>query len=145
MTKIIKSWYLSFALACAFSILSGCKGTLQPGGAYNPTTTNAVGVVSSVPDKPFLAVEAAFDLAYSALDAAFTTERNNRAMFWALSPDIKHTLDTIRPRAVIARNSYIKARDLYVSVRSSVAFDELKKALAHMQDISKSAQSVIPK
>lgn len=127
---------------------SGCKSSLQSGGAYAPDpTTNAVtGVVTQIAsDKPFFIVDGAFYLAYSAVDAAFTFERDNRATLWALSPEIKHALDRIRPQAVIARNEYIAARKAYIANPTPSGLDTLNTILAKIQQLQATATAVIPK
>lgn len=136
----------SLILAASLWVAIGCRSIIETGGPYNPTTTNTTtGVVTSAPDKPFLVVESAFSLAYSALDAAFTFEKNNREMLWATSHDIKHALDSIRPKAVIARDSYIRARKLYTSIPNQANLEFLRGALSRVESLSKEAQAAIPK
>lgn len=127
---------------------SGCKSTLEQSGAYAPDpVTNAVsGAVTQVTaDKPFFIADGAFYLAYSAIDAAFTFERDNRATLWALSPDIKHALDKIRPDAVVARNSYIAARKGYLANPTPAGLSDLQFALAKIQQLQSAATAVLPK
>lgn len=121
---------------------------MEPGGAYAPDpTTNAVtGVVTQIAtDKPFFIVDGAFYLAYSIIDGAFTFERDNRATLWALSPEIKHALDKIRPDAVVARNSYIAARKGYIANPTPAGLSDLQFALAKIQQLQAAATAVIPK
>lgn len=128
--------------ALAVPILqSGCRTSqLESGGSYAPT--NSVGVV--VADKPFMAIESAFALAYGTLDTAFSFERDNRAMLWGISHSIKHTMDKIRPQAVAARDAYFQARALYVGSRTPQSFELLKTQLSKIQKFSTEAQSALP-
>lgn len=127
-------------------LVSGCASKLQEGGAYAPDpTTNAVtGIVTTIAaDKPFFVVDSAFYLAYSAVDAAFTFERDNRATLWKLSPQIKHDLDAIRPDAVLARNAYMAARKSYIANPTPAGLDTLSTVLAKVQQLQTTANAVI--
>lgn len=135
-------------VACA--CLVGCASRLESGGAYAPTKeviengqTNIV--ATAAPDKGFFVVDASFDLAYSAVDAAFNFEKNNRLLLWRLSPEIKHTLDKIRPQAFNAVQIYGTARDAYLANPTPAGLDALKTALGKMQQISAAAQAALPK
>lgn len=149
-----KTALLSLALIAAvglcFAPLVGCKSTLEPGGAYAPAVTNVVDGVTNVvataaPDKAFYAVDSAFLLAYSATDAVFAFERNNRQFLWELSPEIKHTVDKIRPEAVAVRNQYAAARAAYIANPTPAGLSQLEEALAQANRISSALQSVLPK
>lgn len=142
MKKLYTFAWLCAVLAFAALPLAqfGCASKLEPGGAYS--NTNSVGV--AVADKPFMAVESAFSLAYSALDAAFSFERDNRAMLWDISHSIKQTMDKIRPQAVAARDAYFQARALYVGTKTPQSFELLKTQLSKIQTFSTQAQSALP-
>jgi hypothetical protein len=109
------------------ALLVGCGGSarLQLGGAYAPATfqtvTNDAGNVSTntfisqQPDFVLYAADATFDFAYSSMEAAFKIERDNRLFLWKISPDIKHSLDSIRPQASLAVKAYTSARADYIA------------------------------
>lgn len=143
--RILFSTVIILAALAVPVLQTGCKGKLEPGGAYNPTTTNATGVVTSNPDKPFMAIESAFALAYGALDAAFSFERDNRAMLWGISHSIKQTMDKIRPQAVAGRNAYFQARALYVASATPQNLALLKAQLDKIQKFSTEATAALPK
>lgn len=129
---------------------TGCASKLQSGGAYAPTKTVIENgqtniVATAAPDKAFFVADAAFDLAYSAVDAAFNFERNNRLLLWRISPEIKHTLDKIRPQAFNAAQTYALARDGYMANPTPAGLDGVRNALGKMQQISAAAQAVLPK
>jgi hypothetical protein len=129
---------LILCLLLPLGMLVGCgKTTLEPGGAYAQ--------INQQPDKPFLIVDGAFDLAYTAVDATFKWEQDNRAKLWKLSPDIKHTLDKIRPDALKAKNQYLAARAVYKKNPTPAGLSDLQLILATVQKISASASAVIPK
>ena len=130
----------------------GCANTkkLEPGGAYAPAiTTVDNGVTNTVaiaaPDKGFYAVDAAFDLVYSTVDAAFTFERDNRLLLWKISPEIKHQLDVIRPQAAEALQKWALARDAYMRNPTPAGLTTLQTVLGQMRQISQAAQAVLPK
>lgn len=135
----------------AFGILGcGGAGKLAPGGAYAPlpvVSTNAdTGIVTTnqVPaDYLLFQADSTFMVAYNIADAAFLLERNNRAFFWKISPDIKHSLDLARPKALATRNAYFKARDVYVANPSALALGVLNLYGSQMQTIQASTDSAM--
>jgi hypothetical protein len=122
--------------------LAGCKGTLEQGGAYAPIGTN--GVVTIAPDYAFYVVDSGFDLAYSTVDGAFKFEADNRMLLWSISPNIKHTLDQLRPQAVTIRNEYAAARAAYMANPTPAGLTTLQAALAKAQQIAAAAMAVLP-
>lgn len=143
----------------ALSLLSvafiGCKTHLAPGGAYAPNVTNITAnadgtsttnvVATAAPDQAFFEVDSAFDLAYSVINAAFTFELDNRDYLWSISPQVKHTLDKIRPQALDARNQYLKARRIYIANPTPAGLGALQTALTQIQHASSAAEAVLPK
>lgn len=134
----------------------GCAGQnkrLELGGAYNPATTvmttNADSTVSTnlvavgQPDFKLYAADASFDFAYSTLEAAFKIERDNREFLWKLSPEIKHSLDAIRPKASKAVAAYAAARIKYMALPIDENATGLDAALADIQAVSDSATAAI--
>lgn len=136
-------------------VATGCDGRLANGGAYAPgtnqitvdstsgnTATNFV--PTQAPDYPFAQTEVAFDFAYSAVDTVFNIERDNRQLFWGISPSIKHTLDKLRPQAVAIRNDYIKARIVYQSNPIPANLSALDNALARIKALIPAVEAAIP-
>lgn len=130
--------------------LIGCASRLESGGAYAPTKTVVENgqtniIATAAPDKAFFIADAAFDLSYSAVNAAFEFERNNRLLLWRISPEIKHELDKVRPQAFNAVQVYALARDAYLANPTPAGLTALQTALGKMQQLSSAAQAVLPK
>lgn len=129
--------FLLLWLAVSLSIFStACKSTLAPGGAYAPPDQS--------PDMAFYTIDASYDLAYSSLDAAFKFERDNRIMLWKVSPDIKHTLDKIRPQAVTINGQYLSARAVYMANPVPSGMNGLQAILSKIQQLAATATSALP-
>lgn len=131
-------------------VMAGCQSArLEPGGAYAPLpTTNVVtGVVTpaNAPDMAFYATDAAYSLAYASLDGAFTFEKANRAALWSISPNIKHTLDQVRPQAWAINVQYHKARAAYLAVPVPANLTVLQQTLAKAQQLLAAVSAVMPK
>lgn len=132
--NIIKRIFGSFLLALTLLTLGvGCKSTLAPDGSYNKT----------VPDMAFYQADSAFGLAYDTINLAFEAEYNNRALLWSISPEIKHTLDKVRPVALQVRNDYVIARDAYLKNPTPAGLTGVQSILAKAQQLL-SAVSLIP-
>jgi hypothetical protein len=149
---------ISAALLLAASLAwVGCKATLAPGGAYSDITTNTTVtadsggvlttnvVLSPAPDLPLFIADSAYRLAYSTIDAVFTSERQNRTFLWSLSPTIKHTLDGIRPQAVQFNLDYLTARAAYIANPVPTNLAGVQAVLAKIQQIATAAQAALPK
>src|ERR1700743_2643116 len=108
------------AIATCLAVV-GCKSpTLEAGGAYSGSVlaTNATtGTVStnqvSASDMPFEVADAAYKLAYQAVDGVLLIEFKNRTALLAAFPALKPALDKIRPtiwdidqRWALARKTY---------------------------------------
>lgn len=141
-------------LALASLIFFGptaCKTKLAQGGAYAPGTwtTNADNSTTFAPsqaaDPVFYQVDAAFNLAYSAIDGVFNFERDNRAYLWSVSHNIKHVLDDIRPKALDASQRFLKARRIYLSNPTPAGLSNLQTILTEIQSLSTAATAVVPK
>ena len=117
-------------------MVTGCKSTLETGGAYAQT--------NAAPDRVFFETDAAFNLAYSAVDGALKFERENRALLWRVSPQIKHTLDGIRPQAFQAAKDYAVARSAYLLAPAPAGLTTLQTILARIQQFSAAAVAVLP-
>ena len=145
--KTLKFILLALVLASALAFVigqTGCSSTgnkLDPGGAYAPTN----GPVQVQPDYAFFVVDSAFDLAYSTVNAAFQFEYDNRALLWKASPNIKHALDQIRPKAVDVRNRYIAARTAYMANPVPAGLSQLQSILAEIQSLATAAAAALPK
>lgn len=124
-------------------LFSGCGGAkLETGGAYAPVGTNGVAVVA--PDIEFYAVDLAYKTAWLTADAAFNFERDNRAALWQLSPQIKRTLDSIRPKAKAADHDYLVGRAAYMANPTPAGLSTLQEILARMKQIVATVQAVLP-
>lgn len=137
------------ALTLSFGV--GCKSSskLEPGGAYAPARpvvengqTNMV--ATAAPDKGFFVADAAFDLAYATVNAAFQFERDNRAWLFQVSPDIKHSLDKIRPEAVNVAKTYGEVREAYERNPTPAGLTQLQTILGQMQRLTVAAQAALP-
>lgn len=126
--------------------ITGCTNKLQTGGAYSPITTNAAGIIieSTTPEYAFFVTDLSFSTAYSAVDAAFTFEKNNRDMLWKISPNIKHTLDKIRPQAWNVVVRYSAARKVYIANPTPPGLTVLQQILTEVQKLSASAIAALP-
>jgi hypothetical protein len=146
-TPSIKTVALSALLLLGtFGILSGCKGTLAPGGAYTASLTNTVGTnvtVTVKQDRLLFDSDASFKVLYNTMDTAFLIEKNNRAYFWGLSHNIKHNLDNIRPKCQAAVNAYGAARAAYIASPSQANADALHTTLNTIQSVLNSVNAII--
>lgn len=119
-----------------------CNSTrLEKGGAYAPIA--AEGQTQIKADIAFFRVETAFDFAYSAIDAAFKFEADNEKLLWQISPNIKHSLDKIRPEAVKARNAYAVARTAYLANPTPAGLSKLEEALQQTRQLSDTAAAIV--
>jgi len=129
------------------TLLAGCQSAqLAPGGAYAPTATNIVNGVTNVvataaPDIGLYTADAAFALAYDSYDMVVNLERKNRALFWQISPAIKHTLDATKDEAWLAASSYTTARASYMANPTAAGLSGLQTALGRMQQVANAAQA----
>jgi len=136
---------LSISLVLTVPIaLSGCKSTLEPGGAYAPVTVSN-GITNAAPDMPLFLADSAYRLAFTSLDAVFTTEKVNREFLWKVSPDIKHALDKIRPDATKANADYLLARSVYIASPTPENLTGVHNFLAKIQQLATAAQAALPK
>jgi hypothetical protein len=139
---------LTLGLLAGALFFAGCKATLEQGGAYAPTvvTTNSAGVVTTnyfQADLGFYTTEAAFLLAAQTLDTAFRFERDNQATLWKLSPEIKRTLDKIRPSATEAVFAYKAARKIYKASPTTTGLTLLQTILARVQTSAAAASAAL--
>lgn len=146
----ITGMLLLSALALSLGSI-GCKtGQLETGGAYAPGVevvadgrTNVV--ATAAPDRALFVIDSAFELAYSAVDTAFSLEKTNRQLLWSISPDIKHTLDRIRPQAADAVRTYTRAREQYLQNPTPANLSLLETTLRQLQNLASAAQMALPK
>jgi hypothetical protein len=129
------------------SLNFGCHtAKLEQGGAYNQTTTNIItGTVESHPDIAFFAVDSAFDFAYKTVDSIFLFEQKNRDALWAISHNIKHSLDQARPVAADIVRRYLMARAVYESSPTPANLKSLQGLLSEIQKLVASVQAALPK
>ena len=128
---------IAFLIAGCLLFTIGCNTTLEEGGPYAKAGQKA--------DMPFYAVDAAFDIAYSTVDAAFKWERDNRAKLWVINKEIKRTMDKIRPEAANVLLLYSKARKTYLTNATPAGLTDLQSALSKAQQLAATALAVIPK
>jgi hypothetical protein len=123
------------------------QARLEPGGFYAPGATNSAGVFvpNTQPDLVFYQVDAAYDFASYTMIAAFSFEKENRAALWKINPNIKHTLDQLRPQFVEYARQYLKARDAYKSMPVPANLTVMQQVLAKVQQLAAVANTVIPK
>jgi hypothetical protein len=145
--RTLNTALLGLGAAIASSLLlSGCGSTLALGGAYAPGTkapgsTNLV--ASAAPDIAFYDIDSSFWLTYSAVDAVFIYELQNRSTLWALSPNIKLTLDQARPQVWGAVQYYIAARSTYKASPTPAGLTALQTTLSQLQALAASAQAAL--
>jgi len=136
-----KTKTLLLAVALSVGLLTGCnKATLQSGGAYAPT--NSLGAATIAPDIAFYQIDGAFDVAYSATQAVLKFELDNRIYLFTLDPNIKHTLDGIRPQIVTAIQQYGIARAAYVANPTPAGLTTLQTILGKAQQLASAASAV---
>lgn len=118
---------------------AGCAHTptLETGGTY--AATNAA------PDLAFYVADSAFDTAYSTLEGAFKFERDNRDALWKISPDIKHTLDKIRPTAWDVVQRYSRSRAVYMAHPAPANLTPLQTVVDDAQRLAATALAALPK
>ncbi len=121
--------------------LTGCKGTLAPGGAYNSGSTNTVIVKA---DYSFFVIDSAYRLAYSTIDAAFKFERDNRLLLWGKTKEIKKALDKIRPQAVDINRQYLLARAAYIRNPTPAKLTILNALMLEIQNLSNAVMAALP-
>lgn len=126
------------ALTLLIGVGAGCRNPsakLEPGGAYTVPA----------PDYAFYTIDAAYDLAYSSINAAFKFEYDNRAYLFGVSPQIKHTLDSIRPQALDADKQYLAARAAYIANPTPAGLTGLQAILAKVQQFASAITAILPK
>ena len=142
-------------VTAAIPFSSGCKSpTLQEGGSYYPgsfvVTTDPSGVsttnfvASAAPDKAFFIADSSYLLAHAMVDSVFQFERDNRLALWRMSPDIKHNIDALRPRAVGLQLQWARARQAYMASPRPASLDRLGSILAQMQALAAAAVAAMP-
>ena len=124
-------------LACVW-LTSGCVTSkrLEAGGAYAQSATQ-----SAMPE--LFLTDSTFDVAYAALDVPFKTERANRQLFWAISPNIKHGLDKIRTQANQVNRDYARAREVYLANPVPGNLAPMQEAIAKLNSFNTAALVVI--
>lgn len=137
MKRLFSIACLAISMALLPPATTGCKSTLAPGGAYAPAGTQ--------PDMAFFAADAAYQIAWNTINAAFDFERNNREYLFRLSPEVKHTLDSLRPNAVTANSEYLKAREAYKLNPVPDNLTALQSALAKIKQLLPAVTAVLPK
>jgi hypothetical protein len=139
---------LLICLTLIIGLLTGCQlagNRLEAGGAYAPVTTNELGQVVplTAPETELFVADTAFKLAYDSLNLAFTTERDNRELFWGMSPDIKHTLDALRPKAVAIVKQYALVRTICLANPNPANLSQVQYVLAEVRRLASTASAAL--
>lgn len=128
---LLLGWLLVLAV-------TGCQTpTLAPGGSYAQA--------GQQPDLALYTADAAFASAYGTLDFAFKFERDNRAMLWRISPNIKHRLDAVRPVAQQAVLRWAAARKAYLLKPVPANLTTLQTILADTERLAATVTAALPK
>lgn len=147
MKKLFAPIVLCLATVALLLLSPGCASSnarLEPGGAYAPVTGTGTNAVAN-PDYSFFVVDSAYNLAYSTIDAAFKFEHDNRQYLWGLSPQIKKTLDSIRPQAAAADSEYLTGRAAYLANPTPAGLSGLQAILAKVQQYASAISAALPK
>lgn len=150
-SKKLLTAVFSLALAGLWGLLTtctGCKTTLEPGGAYAPVTINTnatTGVVTTntAPDVLLYRVDLSYRLAKTAFYEVSQWEAENRTNLWTLSPEIKHTLDHARTDFKKWERDFVTARDAYVASPNQAQGSLLEKVLAKLVAAKNAATAVL--
>jgi hypothetical protein len=103
-------------MLCIAGMAAGCKNTqLESGGAYAPAVTNAAGQVTPAtqPEQALYVSDAAYKLAFDTVIGVMNFERDNREDLKKISPQIKTSLDKIRPTVAEINHRWALARKAY--------------------------------
>lgn len=137
MTKRIA---VALAIATLALVGPGCalfqKDKLEAGGAYSATD-----VAAAMPE--LYVADSSFDLAVSGLTTTFNFEQDNRQLLWAITPDIKHSLDRIRIQAGAIKVEYAVARNAYLANPVPANLSTLNTILAKLVAVNSTALTVI--
>lgn len=134
----MKRLYTLFAILAIAIALQGC-GTpkLAAGGVYAPA--------GQVADLQLYQADVAYSLAFGTLDSAFRFERENRTTLWKLSPQIKKSLDAIRPDAWQANQHWAVARQAYITSPVPANLTAIQVIVAKVQQLAVTAQAALSK
>lgn len=135
---------IGLLLAMVAIAFSGCKSpTLEPGGAYNPATTNADGTLTptGTPMTTMFVADAAYRLAYDAVDQVLLFELNNRAQLQAVSPQIKIALDSLRPKVADIDHRWAITRAAYLASPTAVNLTAFNGVVGEMKALVPQAQA----
>lgn len=139
--KTIRIALLALILTVGAFLGSGCgsvKSRLVPGGAYNPVTTNAAGVVLYRPDPAYFLADLSFKTTWNTLDAAFSFEKDNRVFLDPLFPKLHSQMNVARAKATRIWLNYAKARVEYLKVPTASNLNQLQLQLTQLKAVLKS-------
>lgn len=128
---------LVLLLAGLSACQTGCKTSLEQGGAYAPVTTNLDGTVTptQAPDLSLALLDQTYKTVYSTVLNICNLERDNRAALWALEPGIKKSLDQIRPVIVEVDLKWARSRQAYLANPTPAGLTQLETVLAQLDRI----------
>lgn len=135
------------SLLALTSLAVGCgHATLNPGGAYAPLAiTNADNTVTAPQaDFEFYVADSAFEIAHNAIQTVTDYERDNRLTLWRISPEIKHSLDQVRPQIVKVELKYALARKAYMANPVTERLTTLQGILQEAQRLQATVSAVLP-
>ena len=151
MTKLLVN---AVALVGCVLIGYGCASTLEPGGAYAPgalvVSTDPSGVTTTnftpamTPDRALFDCDCAFELVWTVVEGVFRFERDNRAALWAVSPEIKHSLDRLRPKAWAFQVQWASARRAYLRNPTPGGIVTMKTILGQLRQLADAALAALP-
>lgn len=142
----MKRIILTLCLCASVVWLGGCAHqlNLEAGGVYAPVNTNLDGTITIQRDTPLALADSSFMFYYDTINRVFHFERDNRAQLWKVSPEIKHSLDAIRPGCLAAKDGYLQARETYIASGGATnEWNTLQGALQNLKTYSVVVQEAI--
>lgn len=135
MTMKLKLLFAFVILLVIAALCPGCAGGLETGGAYAQANT--------APDKALFTADLTFKTLHAQLTAVFDFERDNRLLCWQISPEIKHSLDRLRPKASAIVKEYAQARAAYLKAPAPANLTSLQGVLAELSRLNATAATVL--
>lgn len=127
---------------------TGCKTNLEPGGAYAPVTVStnaATGEVTTNVNAQVLLhrVDLGYRLAKTTFYEVSQWEFDNRTNLWAVSPEIKRTLDRLRVEFVKVDQDFVTAHDACTAAPTPEGGGKLEAILARLEAVVDAATAVL--
>lgn len=146
MKKLAQFILPLFLFVVLIAGVGGCHtNKLAGGGAYTSLVTNTVsGVVTTNTDLAFFVTDSAFTGLQGTIDGVFKYEQDNRAALWSISPNIKLSLDAIRPTASEIVVRYLALREIYKVSKTPGNLTPLQTALGDIKPVAAKIVLIIP-